>query len=871
MVLERLLPRKFSSRLFLVTFVAGLIPIVVFSVLINTYGKRIHNDMNRIIEEGYQNDMIRSAAMLREMGEASVYSRVLETARQLDLVVESNPWMSLDDLRQDAKFRQLAIQSLSRTGHTYLFEADTAVVRFHRDRRIENKSLRRLFRNLPTFQSILKESLGGPRLSRGYYRVSAGDGSIMERYLCIVPLHNLTADGTRLMLAASVNADDFSERIKESQKIHEATKNFLTLASEQSTQALRRSGLIFMGIGIVTISLLAFFMGMFSSRGVKRLREATARINAGDLSTPVKVSGSGEMATLMKDFNKMLDQLATTTVSKQLLQASETRLKVANSELRKEIGERERTEAALEAEKERLNVTLRSIGEGVISVDSEGKVVLINNVAEKLTGWKQEDAVGVDLSLVFPTVTEGSHYVPNNGEVLHGEDIQLQNSLNRKILTSKDQTERMILETSSPIWDKNGGALGTVIVFRDITDQKKVEEELLKARKLESIGILAGGIAHDFNNLLAVILGNISFGKMFIKPEDKAFARLVEAENACLRGKDLTYQLLAFARGGEPLRRTTDISRVVRQTVESVLGESNVACDFSISDDLPPLKIDEKQICQVIERMIRNAVEAMENQGDLQVGVESITVWQGNPIPLKPGKYVQISIRDHGPGIPEEDLPRIFDPYFTKKQMGYQKGTGLGLSVSYSVIKDHGGLITVESEAAKGSCFRIYLPAYYEEEEARMDEITVANDGTAKDRGKLLFMDDDAGVRDVIVEILVHLGYEVEFAWDGAKALELYKEAAESGKPFDVVIADLIVRDGMGGKELVRQLHEMDPMVRAVVSSGYSTDPVLSDFKKYGFLGVVAKPYRIEELCAVVDAVMQGSRTDEEPEGGAAT
>ncbi len=861
MILEKLLPRKFSSRLFLMTFVAGLIPIVVFSVLINTYGRRIENDMNRIIEEGYKNDAIRSAAMLRQMGEASIYSRVLETAQQLDLVIDANPWMVLDDLRRDNKFRELTVQSLSRTGYTYLFEADTAIVRFHRDKRLENRSLRKLFHALPTFQSILNESLNGPQSSRGYYRVDAGDGNIMERYLCIVPLHNLTADGTRLMLAASVDADDFSAKIKESQDIHEATKNFLTLASQQSTRSLRKTGLIFMGIGIITISLLAFFMGMFSSRGVKRLREATARINAGDLSTPVEVSGSGEMATLMRDFNKMLDQLATTTVSKQLLQASEVRLKVANSELRREIGERERTETALAAEKERLNVTLRSIGEGVISVDSEGKVVLINAVAEKLTGWKQSDAVGMDLSLVFSTAVEDAYYVPGNGKGSHSDDAQLQNPLNRKILKSKDETERMILETSSPIWDKGGSALGTVIVFRDITDQKKVEEELLKARKLESIGILAGGIAHDFNNLLAVVLGNISFGKMLIKPEDKAYGRLVEAENACLRGKDLTYQLLAFARGGEPLRKIIDISRLVQQTVDSSLAESKVICDLSISDELLPLRIDDKQICQVIERMIRNAVEAMEGQGKLKIGVENVTIWQGNSIPLKPGKYVRISIRDQGPGILEEDLPRIFDPYFTKKQMGYQKGTGLGLSVSYSVIKDHGGLITAESEAGKGSCFRIYLPAYHEEEEARIDEIAVPKDGTR--RGRLLFMDDDAGVRDVIVEILVHLGYDVEFAWDGTKALELYREAAEKGKPFDVVIADLIVRDGMGGEELVGRLHEIDPMVRAVVSSGYSTDPVLTDFKKYGFLGVVAKPYRIEELCAVVDAIIQEGRPGE--------
>jgi len=213
-------------------------------------------------------------------------------------------------------------------------------------------------------------------------------------------------------------------------------------------------------------------------------------------------------------------------------------------------------------------------------------------------------------------------------------------------------------------------------------------------------------------------------------------------------------------------------------------------------------------------------------------------------------------------GSPGEDLQRIFDPYFTKKEMGYEKGTGLGLSVSYSVVKDHGGLITVESEVGQGTRFHIYLPADHEEDGALTDRFE-AVPAAATGKGKLLFMDDDESVRDVIVEILNHLGYDVQFAKDGKQAIEQYTEAAKGGEPFDVVVADLTIPDGMGGKELVRQLHEIDPAVKAVISSGYSTDPVLYDFKKHGFLGVVAKPYRIEELCAVVDAVMQVGQANE--------
>ena len=616
-MLDRILPRKFGSRLFLMAFIAGLIPIVVFAVLIDIYGKRIENEFNRIVELGYRQDMSRSEVMLRDMGETSIRNRVYEIAQQLDLIIDTVPWMTVSDLRRDARFRELAVQSISQTGYTYLFDADTAVVRFHRDRRLEGNDLRRILKGLPDFQAVLQTSLRGPSTAHGYYRLKAGDGSIMKRFVCIVPLHSLTADHTRLMVAASVNVEDFSAPIKETEAIHAATRGYLAYASNQAIQAFRRQGLLLMGLGIVTISLLAFLMGVFSSRAVTRLREAMVRINGGDYSTPVKVSGSGEVATLVRDFNRMVDRLGSTTVSKQLLEASEVRLKAANGELRKEISERERTESALAEEKERLNVTLRSIGDGVITADSRDRIVLINNAAERLTGWNQEEATGLDLSRVFRIVGETAYDQSGNGGGLpEAAYRELTNPLSRSVFQAKDGTERIIAQTRSPIRDRDGAFLGTVIVFRDITDQQRMEEELLKARKLESIGVLAGGIAHDFNNLLAVVLGNISFAKMFMNPGDKVADRLVEAENACMRGRDLTYQLLAFARGGGPVRTETDLAGLVRECASTCVTESTINLSFAFPDDLFSLSVDEKQIRQVIEKMVSNAQEAMEGGGN---------------------------------------------------------------------------------------------------------------------------------------------------------------------------------------------------------------------------------------------------------------
>jgi PAS domain S-box-containing protein len=355
-----------------------------------------------------------------------------------------------------------------------------------------------------------------------------------------------------------------------------------------------------MGIGILTVSLIAFSMGIYLSRAVRRLREATARVNQGDLSTPVKRCGAGEVATLIDDFNIMVDRLAATTVSKQLLQASEARLKTANVELRREILERERTEEALAAEKERLTVTLRSIGDGVITTDREGQVVLMNNAAEKLTGWQQEQAVGLDLSEVMRVAIEAPYHQAEVRDALRDGQQKPIAPLNQKVLVARDGTVRVIAETKSTIPDKDGGTLGMVIVFRDITLEKRMEEEFLKARKLESLGVLAGGIAHDFNNLLAVILGNISFGKMFLKEKDRVSDRLAEAERACMRGKDLTYQLLTFARGGEQSRRATPTAPLVENCAAACLNGSKVSLAFSLPDGLLPVRVDEAQIRQVI-------------------------------------------------------------------------------------------------------------------------------------------------------------------------------------------------------------------------------------------------------------------------------
>jgi PAS domain S-box-containing protein len=480
----------------------------------------------------------------------------------------------------------------------------------------------------------------------------------------------------------------------------------------------------------------------------------------------------------------------------------------------------------------------------------------ISTTNPDLLGWKQEDATGKPLKDIFNIINEETgEQVENPVANVIREGIVV-GLANHSVLIAKDGTKKPIADSGAPIKDDKGNIIGVVLVFRDITEQRKMEQELQKIQKLESIGILAGGIAHDFNNILTAILGNISLAKMEANPGDEIYERLVEAEKASLQAKNLTQQLLTFSKGGAPIKKTESITEVIKDSAEFALRGSNVKCEFFLPNDIWPVEVDKGQISQVINNLIINADQAMPGGGIIKVRVENLVVtspplegqgWVSaeHAIPLKDGKYVKIEIEDEGIGIPKEYLPKIFDPYFTTKQ----KGSGLGLATSYSIIKRHDGYIAVESELGVGTTFYIYLPASSKQ---------ILTERPILGKGRILVMDDEKVVRDVTGILLKHIGYDVEFAKDGVEAIELYKKAEESKQPFDAVIVDLTVQGGMGGEQMIKKLLEIDPNVKAIVSSGYSTDAIMSNFKQYGFSGVVAKPYRIAELSETLYKVING-------------
>ncbi len=394
------------------------------------------------------------------------------------------------------------------------------------------------------------------------------------------------------------------------------------------------------------------------------------------------------------------------------------------------------------------------------------------------------------------------------------------------------------------------GMPGVLLIARDITHRRKMEEELQKAQKLESISTLAGGLAHDFNNILTAILGHISLAqfKLADGEYDDIEGILNQSEKACLRAEKLTHQLLTFARGGAPVIRVASVESLLKESVPFIVRGSNIRCEFSLSDKLRTVKVDEGQVEQVINNIVLNAVQSMPKGGVLEVKAENVTLDKNAPMSVSPGDYVKISFRDHGRGIPEKILPNIFDPFFTTKQYG----SGLGLATTYSIIKRHGGAITVESVVGRGSTFQVYLPVSSEFVVQRPAPEKVHAVGS----GRVLIMDDEKEIRNVAGEIIKELGFKVDYARDGSEAIELYRRFMAAGKTFDAVIMDLTIPDGMGGAEAIKNIIRIDPDVKAIVSSGYSNNSIMSDFSSYGFKGVLKKPYNVQKLSAILGEVL---------------
>lgn len=529
--------------------------------------------------------------------------------------------------------------------------------------------------------------------------------------------------------------------------------------------------------------------------------------------------------TIHKQYEKIQNQFSSMESLNNELIAAQNKLIAANTEIEKE--------------KEFLSATLLSIGDGVITYDTDGRIFLMNNVAEEMTGVKGSDAMGRHIREVLRLIDDSSNdlFFDTLGKVT--DKYRFNNIGVPFKMMDKNGTER-IIEINSAIIKHGEKPLGIVLALRDVTIKSKIDTELIKMSKLESIGVLAGGIAHDFNNLLTGISGNMSMMKKQASMSDELSETFQNIEKAVSRATALTKQLLTFAKGGEPLLSSSSLKDIVNESAKFIIKNSDIKCELNISDDLKPVMIDPNQISQAINNLLINSIQAMTGGGKITIDAANAADIP-HEIPFKTGDYVMLKITDTGCGISKKNLSKVFDPFYSTKS----NGTGLGLTSTYSIIKKHRGYIEVTSEENTGTSFKIFLKA------SQSPVIKIETDQKLTDMsrtGTILIMDDEPYILEVLVKMLKHQGYTVDCAKNGEEAIALYNEKFSQNRPYDHVILDLTVYGGMGGKETIKALHKINPDVKAIVSSGYSDNPVMANYKEYGFSGVLTKPYAIEDV-----------------------
>jgi len=509
-----------------------------------------------------------------------------------------------------------------------------------------------------------------------------------------------------------------------------------------------------------------------------------------------------------------------------------------------DITDRKEAEEKLKCLNSQNELILSSVLEGILGLNLKNEHTFVNLAASRMLGFEVGELIGRPSHQAWHhTRADGSPYKQEDCKIYDTVHNGAIHKVSSEIFWRKDGSSFPVEYVSTPVYE-DGELMGAVVTFVDITERKRLEEEHLRNQKLESLGVLAAGIAHDFNNMLTGIMGNLSL--IPLQSDQGLREKLVkEAIKATDWAASLTGKLLAFAKGGTPQKTISPVANIVREATEFSLGKSSICrCNLDLADDLHMAEIDEGQIGQVIQNLVINARQAMPGGGVINVLAENVELSANNKYELEAGPFIHISVSDNGIGIPQKYLGRIFDPYFTTKDNG-GGGSGLGLAVSHTIIKNHGGSITVESEQGKGATFHVFFPAI---KERFGHKKIVEEDSGVYRKLKVLVMDDETMIRDVLHNML-SINHQVETTKNGQEALEVYGKALSSEEPFDVVILDLTIPGGMGGVETLRNLQAMDPKIVAIVSSGYS------DTMPKGFAGILSKPYDFHKLESLLQTV----------------
>ncbi|MBM4319133.1 MAG: PAS domain S-box protein [Deltaproteobacteria bacterium] len=500
-----------------------------------------------------------------------------------------------------------------------------------------------------------------------------------------------------------------------------------------------------------------------------------------------------------------------------------------------ELTEKRQAQKQLALSEEKYRHLTEFLPVGVYEFDLNGRFIYVNRAFTVMFGHSREETLRLRVDDVV-AAEDRSQTIELLDSLLGGRSVTAERSFLRK------DGRKFVGEIHTGPMYRGSEIVGIRGVIMDISDRRKAEEELLRADKLESVGLLSGGIAHDFNNLLTVILGSLNMAELDLPQDGDAVQFITEAIKAALRARQLTQQLLTFARGGVPLKKATSLVGLIEQAARFSFTGSKIQVRHTLPADLWTVDVDEGQITQAINGLATHATQVMPGSGTVEIAARNVQVEDDEPGVLKKGRHVELSFRARGKGI--SDASRC----------GEEKGSGLGLAICSAIVRRHQGRFEITIEGSESIVFRLHLPAT----ERRLQE----NEAIRRrffGRGRILVMDDDEMIRLVLQSMLVQLGHEVTMTVDGAAAIEQYLAALADRRPFDLVIMDLVVPGGMDGVEAMKRLREIDPQVKAIISSGYATDPVVVDYRQHGFAGYLCKPYRFDELTRTLASVITPS------------
>jgi len=815
--------REFTRQYLLIS----IIPVVLFFAFAIAGGYVAQRHLSDLIADSTHQLNSDAKAQLETLGQQIIQDKARDAARQVALFLSLKPEMDMEALQRSAQFQSIAMQPVGQNGYVCLYEAGSGIMRIHPNPDLSNRKMDFLSTEIPSWWTIFERSLSGQEIS-GYYDWIEPDGSVRKKYMTMTPV-DASFQGATLMVAATTYIDEFSAPVAAmEQKARVISDNFHNFLSDQVLTA----GII-MAVFIFTTFLCVYLIGRRSALHymlpIVTLAETAEKIGVGDWKTGIQnalANRKDEIGVLARSFESMRLQL------QKLFEDLEYR-----------VSELKRAQQSLKESEAHFRGLFDGVPVGLYRTTFDGRIIDANPMLVRMLGYpSKEQFLSKKAEEIYAQPVDRSRWK----SMIEISGIK---NVHEVKMRRYDQSVIWVENHSRTVRGRDGAILYIEGSLIDITERKKMENQLQLAQRMEAIGTLAGGLAHDFNNLMMGILGNVSIMMLDTEITSPHYEKLKKVEKLVQSGSRLTSQLLGYARKGKFELKIVDLNRIVQDSVE-IFGRTRkeIAIHMDLSSTAGPVEIDRSQVEQVLFNLLINSADAMPDGGDIWLKTSIITPNEirQKPYKMKSGSYALLQVTDTGHGMDAETQNRIFDPFFTTKEMG--RGTGLGLASAYGIIKAHAGYIDVASEIGQGTTFTIYLPVSRKE----FSEVAQADPTIKLGKGTILVVDDETMILDIGKEMIGRMGFHTISARSGDEAVSLFRDNPDG---IDLVVLDLIM-PGTSGSETFDLLRQIDPAVKVLLASGYSIDSQATALMERGCNGFIQKPYNVEELSRKIDEIL---------------